>query len=48
MYETTFNDMWDISYDLDSQEDVIMIEGDNSVIYLSKEDLKEMSDRLQE
>lgn len=42
MNETDFGDKWDISYDPQSQEDTIMIESDNDVVYLSKSDLEEM------
>lgn len=43
MNETSFGDMWDISYDPETGNDVILLEKeDGAVIYLSLSDLEEM------
>ena len=43
MNETSFGEMWDISYDPETGDDVILIEGENgTVMYLSVSDLEEM------
>lgn len=42
MNETSFGDSWDISWEPDIQEDVILIDSDEGTVYLSVSDLKEM------
>jgi hypothetical protein len=45
MFETTFGDLWDISYEPTSDEEVVFIDVDKPV-YLTKTDLVKMIDVL--
>ena len=46
MNETEFGYPWDISFDHETQTDVVMIEHDGTDLYLTRSDLEELLDAL--
>jgi hypothetical protein len=46
MFETTYGDLWDVTFDNTGQQDAIMIDSSDGVVYLSEADLAKMLEVL--